>query len=66
MGKGAIKLKEKCTIPDCNNDSICKTKISINNEPPKLLPVCQIHFESVLEDHMERIKHFIQLLKGNN
>jgi len=55
---------KKCAVPDCNRESICETKISINNNSPTMLPVCQIHFDSVLEDHAEKIKQIIQLSKG--
>lgn len=52
-------MDKKCAVPDCNKDAICKADISINNEPVKLLPVCQMHFESTLED----IKELINILK---
>ena len=41
----------KCAV--CENTAITRRKISINNEPKKSLPVCEIHADAADEDTKE-------------
>ena len=53
MTEQQVIEKQECAVTDCKWEPIYEVMISINNEPKKLLPVCQMHFDAASEDSIK-------------
>lgn len=47
---------QKCSVPDCGADATTLANIVINGAPRRMLPVCQCHFDSVIEEGKAQVE----------